>query len=372
MKEKTKFAVIGAISGGLFKLVYNYFFIYKPNIQSQISLDHLIAYQHDLDPFFLGFGIIGLILGFFYSFRKKHLKNKLLNHVLLISIFTLCGLAYSLWLHLYAASEMLEISRFPLHSIIISLAVGLFVFIFCSGFLSLPNNKKALVFSALFSSVVLVFLFFTIFISRYTTETAIALGLVSYLIVLAIVYITVGYHFTDYFSNILVNILFFSLFFVLLPVTGSLTLILIPFVNIFYLIRIIKSSPKRSPTKESSQSTPKPVFKKRITTTLEWVFSGPSILINCTVFGSIFSILPYLGITKHLRTSEQLSNTNYRKSIFLGLFTFILHFLFFLFYGYAAPYLASSNFITFIISDILIWILIPFIAVNALGHSLFE
>jgi hypothetical protein len=371
VSDKRIFALIGALIGGGFKFFYDIGFVVKSFLstpKNAFQFDYTLAYQSDPSPFFLGFGIIAFALGIYYSTKKSYLDNGKVNRFLLVSVFTLCGFAYSLWLHMHAASESLEIGDIPFHAFFISFAVSLFVFIFSSTFLGMPNNKKALIISASFSVLVLLFVLPTVAIG-YSLSTAIGLGLVSYLVVLSLVYITIGYHYKDYFSNILVNTLIFAFVFSALPIVGPISLLLLPFANIYYFFRIRKSSkPKKSDTEVSPTSN----FSKKITTTFEWVFSLPSVLLNCTVYGSFLSVLPYLGITRYLQESNQLSRIDHRRSYILGFYSFIVHFSFFIFYDFAAPLINSVNGILFILIDVFVWTVISYIGTQSIGYCLFE
>ena len=113
-----------------------------------------------------------------------------------------------------------------------------------------------------------------------------------------------------------------------------------------------------------------PGFQKRITTTFEWILALPSVLLNYTVIGSFFSILPYLGITRHLRETQQLTHTNYRRSYLLGFFAFLVYALFFIYYHYLYQFIATFGDYILLTADVLIWSILSLTGSWAIGHSL--
>ena len=217
-RETMIFSLIGALMGGISILTYDLglfhsqifasardriidpIFLYSP-IPDRIFELVFDTGKYDPSPFFNGFGIIAFTLGFYYSTKRKLFDNTLLNKLVMISVFTLCGLAFSFWLHLSAAAIEFT-STVPFYSLIVSFAVGLFVFIFCATFLGLPDNLNAVSRSPLLALLIPVLLVMS---PPFNFSTNVTLGLVCCLLILTVVYITIEYHYKEYFNNIVFN-----------------------------------------------------------------------------------------------------------------------------------------------------------------------
>ena len=374
------FVLLGSITSGLVKFAYNLGLFQNPMLNSAhdgkfdpplfvASLPYKFFIflvdetRFDPSPFFIVFGMVAFVLGLYYSGKKELVKNKLWNRVLITFASTLCGFAYSLWLHFYAALDGYDVQNIPLFPLTVSFAIGLFVYIFCSSFLIIPNRSNTVITSTIFSLLVLIFVISTVSLG-YTISTALSIGLVSYLIVLVLLYLTFGYHYDEYFGSIFVNILSFSFTFSLLPFFGIISFLLLPIGTVFFLIRLIKH--------HISESNKTPVqFERKFSHTIEWLLSLPVVLLNCTVYGSVFAIIPYLSITQYLRESNQLNGKNFRRSYVLGFWSFVVYLLFFMFYNSIIWFLAY-DIMSFMIVDVIFWILMGYIASKSLSYCLFE
>jgi hypothetical protein len=351
-KDSLIFSLIGSIAGGITILIYD---LASPPRVDPTPTPTLFSFP---DPFFIGFGMIALSVGLFYATKRKVIESPRLNMLLMSVIFILCGLAYSFWLD-RSQDPSSKTFTIPFAFWIVSFAVGLFVFIFCATFLALPDNRDAVIRSPLLALVVPVLFLLGIFLSFCGI---ISLGLVCCLLVLTLVYITIEYHLHEFFNNIIINVLSFIL---ALSVFSTVGVILLPISLIYFLIAIL-------PFKTSPQNKTKlngPVLERRITTTFEWILALPSVLLNYTIIGSFLSVLPYLGIVKHLRITQQLTRANAVRSSLLGIVAFLVHMLFFVYYDSIRTTLSGTSGLLW--GDVLVWSVVSFIGCGAIGYSLF-
>ncbi len=345
-KYTIEFIVIGSVAAFLFRALYEIFFS-----------------QFNTLIFFFGFGFIGLALGIYYSIRIKIFDNSYLNYLITPITFMLCGIAFSLWLHILFATNLINIEKqgnFGLF--LIPGSVGIFVYIFSTLYISLENKPEILGGSVLLSSLIV---FFVSGVSlRYSDGTSpttlIAIGLVSYLVVLFLFYTTILYHYIDYVENMTFDIVLLFGSFAFFPVYGIAGILLFPLIDIYFALVLVKRYFEK--TKKETEH-----FDKKITTSFEWLFAIPSVFMNTTLILFPFAIIPYVGITNTLLKTNLLSRKNLRRTISLGLFSFIVYVLFFLGYKYL---FFSSNSITTKLPEFIYWGLIGAIGSTGLGYSL--
>lgn len=311
LEKRYMFTIIGIVASIVVGFIFTIEFIHKIR-------------------FLISFGLMGLFYAILYIWLAK--INNLLVIIKIILTFILFGVGLSSLLGIRFETSI-ELSRVFGYWVILSLASTVFVYMFWTSILSLKNWR-------LIWNIAIMLLFVFVFIFLLNEKK---LEIKTFPIVLAMFYIGVVYIVTylNLFNLqktiILVVLVLLIVYLLKMPQfaryleTMKEILILVFAGYTFYYIRNMILNAKNLKVNISSDNIKN---HSELLTIL-------AISSNVTIFGSILSIIPYIGTAifyrnnfklNSIKKNGMLSKSNHEKSITLSFTTFIIYITSFIFY----------------------------------------
>ena len=328
-------------------------------------------YLHKI-RFLLSFGFMGFIYALSYIWLNKIKESFIILKI--VFTFILFGIGLSSLLGIRYETPM-QISKVFGYWAVFSLASSVFVYMFWISILSLKNWK--LIWSI---AILILPIFIVVFILNDKNIKIEMFPLILAIFYIGVVYISTYLNLFNLQKTIILIVLVFSLIF-LLTVPHIKQYIenmqeIIIFIFVGYIIYHIKNIILNIKNLKSNFSQDNIKSHSELLTIL-------AISINITIYGSILSIIPYIGTSilyrnhfkfNYINKNGVLTKNNHNKAIILSFTTFIIYITSFMFYDLiCSKFYYGHSFTTLgIICNIAFWMFLSAFVSYNFSKCLFE